>query len=170
MADGKPLHPPLPPSEFPRSVSHWHTLSLCRRQPALGPALPSSGQANQPKASALAPFPVSGCRLPALSEGQLSAVRPTPLLQTTIKSPLFWAGGEKWEETDAPYTKTRFPQFPSKQHTELAVPHQSRALVPYWWASWVNWQDCSSLTEQTGWVRAHQSCRTLSYCERFPSV
>lgn len=30
-------------------------------------------------------------------------------LQTTIKSPLFWTGGEKWEETDAPYTKTRFP-------------------------------------------------------------
>lgn len=72
---GRTSPPPILPSEFPCSVSH--SLSLCGRQPAPGPALPNSGRANQPRASALAPFPVSACRLLALSEGQLSAVRPT---------------------------------------------------------------------------------------------
>lgn len=102
-----------------------------------GPALSDSGRANQPRASALAPFPVSACRLPALSEGQLSAVRPTLPLQTTIKSPLFWAGREKWEETDAPYTKTRSHQSASKRHTEmLAVSPQISASQRDTWVRW----------------------------------
>lgn len=133
--------PPILPSEFPCSVSY--SLPLCGRQPAPGPALPNSGRANQPRASALAPFPVSACRLLALSEGQLSAVRPSLPLQTTIKSPLFWAGGEQWEETDAPYTKTRFPQSASEQHTEsLAVPPQISVGVLHWRTTWVSWHWC----------------------------
>ena len=111
--------PSSPQPPLPVSLS----LSAGGRQPAPGSALPSSARANQPGAPSIAPFPVSACRLLALSEGQFSAVRPTLPLQTTIKSPLFWAGGEKWEETDAPYKKTRFPWSPSKQHTgSLAVP------------------------------------------------
>lgn len=120
---------------------------------------PTQDRANQPRASALAPFPVSACRLLALSEGQLSAVRPTLPLQTTIKSPLFWAGGEKWGETDAPYTKTRFPRSESKQHTEsLAVPPKISARVLHWRTTWVNWHWCwlSFFFYQTGWLRAHQ--------------
>lgn len=75
--------PPPPPSSkasplrLSLSVSVW-TPTCTRHSPA----------------QALAPFPVSACRLLALSEGQLSAVGPTLPLQTTIKSSLFWAGGE----------------------------------------------------------------------------
>lgn len=57
--------------------------------------LTDSYQAILQRASALVPFPVSACRLLALSEGQLSAIRPAPPLQATIKGPLFWPGEEK---------------------------------------------------------------------------
>lgn len=64
-------------------------------------------------------------------------------LQTTIKSPLFWTGGEKWEETDAPYTKTRFARSACKQHTErLALPPQISAWVLHWRTTWVSWHWC----------------------------
>lgn len=79
-----------PPPEFPCSDSH--SPSLCGRQPAPGLALPNSGRANQPRASALAPFPVSACRLLALSEGQLSAVRPTLPPANSHKEPSVLGG------------------------------------------------------------------------------
>lgn len=127
--------PPHPSFEF-SLVSLLFTIPVQTPTEPI-PAEPDSGRANQPWASALAPFPVSACRLPALSEGQLSAVRPTLPLHTTIKSPLFWEGGEKWEETDAPYTKTRSHRSDSKRHTEmLALPAQISASMRDTWVSW----------------------------------
>lgn len=148
--------------QFAYSVSY--SLSLCRRQTAPGPALPSSDRANQPRASALVPFPVSACTLPALTVGQLSAVRPTLPLQTTIKNPLFWAGGEKWEETDAPYTKTCFPPSTSKQHTgSLAAPPQISAWVLHWRTTWVNWHWCWLSAYQARWLKALPSNHTPGF-------
>lgn len=131
----------------------------------LARALPNSGRANQPKASALAPFPVSACRLLALSDCQLSAVRPTLPLQTTIKSPLFWAGGEKWEETDAPYTKTRFPRPDSKQHTgSLAVPPQISAWALHWRIPGYAGTGAGTHSYQTEWLKviAHSDSQCLA--------
>ena len=79
-------------------------------------------------AQAFASFPVSACRLLVLSEGQLSAVRPTFPLQTTIKTPLFRARGEMWEETHALYTKHTFCSVPPK-HRDWALPPQISTWV-----------------------------------------
>ncbi|KAK5890835.1 hypothetical protein CesoFtcFv8_014318 [Champsocephalus esox] len=80
--------PPLPLQSFPAQL---FIPCLCA-DANLHPA-----QLRQPtnRSPALAPFPVNACRLLALSEGQLSAVRPSLPRQTTIKSPLFWAGAQK---------------------------------------------------------------------------
>lgn len=79
-----------PPSRV--SLLRLSFTALCGRQPAPGLALPNSGRANQPRASALAPFPVSACRLLALSEGQLSAVRPTLPPANSHKEPSVLGG------------------------------------------------------------------------------
>ncbi|TNN50063.1 hypothetical protein EYF80_039741 [Liparis tanakae] len=67
---------PMTESEVGESQSgvscHAQSLIPCQPAPGPGPA-PTQARANQPGAPALAPFPVSACRLPALSEGQLSA-------------------------------------------------------------------------------------------------
>lgn len=122
----RPPHPILP-SEFPCSV--FLSVYLCGRQPAPGPS------------PAQAPRSISSKRLQ--TAGLVWGPTFCRPLQTTIKSPLFWTGGEKWEETDAPYTKTRFARSACKQHTErLALPPQISAWVLHWRTTWVSWHWC----------------------------
>ena len=130
---------PRPPPEFPCSDSH--SPSLCRRQPAPGLALPSSGRANQPRASALAPFPVSACRLLALSEGQLSAVRPTLPPANSHKEPSVLGGrGEVRRNRRSIHKNTLLSVRLEAAYRELlAVPGQISASLR---DTWVSWHSC----------------------------